>query len=50
MWCPVTTRPKRIEKIARSESPDHFQTACIETSARTGQKMIQKLSERRPAM
>jgi hypothetical protein len=37
-------------KDRQIREPDHFQSACIETSARTGQKMIQKLSERRPAM
>jgi hypothetical protein len=46
----VTIRPNKIEKIARSERPDHFQSACITTSARTGQSTIQKLSEKRPAM
>src|SRR5437016_4516834 len=50
MWCPVTIRPKRMEKIARSERPDHFQNACITSRARIGHRMIQILSAKRPAM
>jgi hypothetical protein len=46
----VTIRPKRIEKIARSESPDHLQSACMRNRARRGQRMIQKLSQNRPAI
>src|SRR5512138_3729787 len=50
MWCPVTMRPKRIENTARSESPENRQAANMARSATTGERMIQKLSETRPAM